>query len=154
MGCSKKLGEKTHAVATILGRELRPLVEEWLRRINLVPALALRPLNNEDRAGYLPKLFHDLICRLSLPERTLPRISASAVAHGQKRRSQRYSPAMLVEESRVLQVVTFRTLHLHKGELDQNQLLLDIMVIADEVDLQLTQAMVGLTETKPAESAA
>jgi hypothetical protein len=61
---------------------------------------------------------------------------------------------MLVEESRVLQVVTFRTLHLHKGELDQNQLLLDIMVIADEVDLQLTQAMVGLTETKPAESAA
>lgn len=145
---------KTNTVATVLGRELQPTVEEWLRRVNLVPALALRPLNKEDRAGHLPQLFHDLICRLSLPERTLPRISASAVAHGQKRRRQRYTPAMLVEESRVLQVVTFRALHLHKGELDQNQLLLDIMVIADEVDLQLTQAMVGLTETKPAESAA
>jgi hypothetical protein len=32
-------------------------------------------------------------------------------------------------------------LHLHLGELDQDQLLLDGMVIADEVDLQLTGAV-------------
>jgi hypothetical protein len=41
----------------------------------------------------------------------------------------------------VFQVVTFQTLHLHQGELDQDQLLLDVMVIADEVDQQLTQAV-------------
>jgi hypothetical protein len=48
---------------------------------------------------------------------------------------------MLVEESRLFQVVTFQTLHRHQGELDQDQLLLDIVVIADEVDLQLMQAV-------------
>jgi hypothetical protein len=48
---------------------------------------------------------------------------------------------MLVEESRVFQVVTFQTLHLHQGELDEDQLLLDIMVIADEVDLPLMQGV-------------
>ena len=32
-------------------------------------------------------------------------------------------------------------LHLHLGELDQDQQLLDGMVIADEVDLQLTGAV-------------
>jgi hypothetical protein len=48
---------------------------------------------------------------------------------------------MLVEESRLFQVVTFQTLHLHQGELDHDQLLADVAVIADEVDLQLTQAV-------------
>ena len=54
---------------------------------------------------------------------------------------------MLVEESRLFQVVTFQTLHRHQGELDRDQLLLDIVVIADEVDLQLTQAVTQLART-------
>ena len=68
-------------------------------------------------------------------------VSSAATAHRQLRRLQGYSPAMLVEESRLFQVVTFHTLHLHQSELDQGQLLLDVMVIADEVDLQLMQAV-------------
>jgi hypothetical protein len=48
---------------------------------------------------------------------------------------------MLVEESRVFQVVTFQTLRLHQSELDKDQLLSDIVVIADEVDSQLGQAV-------------
>jgi hypothetical protein len=41
---------------------------------------------------------------------------------------------MIIEESRVFQVATFSTLHLHQSELDQNQVLLDVIDIADEVD--------------------
>jgi hypothetical protein len=48
---------------------------------------------------------------------------------------------MLVEESRLFQVVTFHTLDLHQSELDQGQVLADVTVIADEVDLQLMQAV-------------
>jgi hypothetical protein len=48
---------------------------------------------------------------------------------------------MLVEESRLFQIVTFQTLHRHQDELDQNQVLLDVVTIADEVDLQLMQAV-------------
>jgi hypothetical protein len=53
---------------------------------------------------------------------------------------------MLVYESRLLEVVTFQTLHGHQGELDREQLLLDIGVIADEVDLQLMQAGMQLAQ--------
>jgi hypothetical protein len=53
---------------------------------------------------------------------------------------------MLVEESRLFQVVTFETLHRHRAELDQEQLLSDIVVIADEVDLQLMQAVTQLAQ--------
>jgi hypothetical protein len=56
---------------------------------------------------------------------------------------------MLVEESRLFQVVTFQTLHLNQSELEQSQVLADVVIIADEVDLQLMQA-VGCWETPAA----
>jgi hypothetical protein len=145
--------EKLKSVATILERELEPTVKEWLRRVNLLPALSRIPLNDDDRASHLPKLFHDLACRLRLAKDAHLPNSTAATAHGQARRLQGYSPAMLVEESRLLQVVTFQTLQIHQNELDRDQLLLDVMVIADEVDLQLMHA-VRSWETQSAQPAA
>src|SRR5260370_22096212 len=125
--------KKSKSVATILERELEPTIKEWLRRVNLIPALTDIPLNDDDRTGHLPKLFHDLACRLRLAKDAHLPIS-TATAHGQTRRAHGYSASMLIEESRGFQGVTFQTLHLHQGELDQDQLLLDVMVIADAVD--------------------
>ena len=48
---------------------------------------------------------------------------------------------MLVEESRIFQVSTFGTLHAHQSKLNQNQVLLDVITIADEADRQLTQSV-------------
>ena len=48
---------------------------------------------------------------------------------------------MLVEESRMLQVSIFQTLQNNNDRVDFSLLLLDVMVIADEVDLQLAEAM-------------
>ena len=61
---------------------------------------------------------------------------------------------MLIDESRVFQVATFGTLHLHQSELDQNQVFLDVMVIADEVDAQLMETVRSLMGAKLAEAAA
>jgi hypothetical protein len=129
------------SVATILEREVQPAIKEWLRRVNLLGALTCIPLNDDDRSQHLPKLFHDLVCRLRLAKDAHLPVSTAATAHGQARRLQGYSPAMLVEESRLFQVVTFQTLHLNQSELEQSQVLGDIVIIADEVDLQLMQAV-------------
>jgi hypothetical protein len=142
------------SVADILERELEPTIKEWLRRVNLVPELTDIPLSDVDRTSHLPKLYQDLISRLRLVRDAHPPISAAAAAHGQTRRAQGYSASMLIEESRVFQVATFSTLHLHQSELDQNQVLLDVMVIADEVDAQLMETVRSLMGTKPAEAAA
>jgi hypothetical protein len=61
---------------------------------------------------------------------------------------------MLIDESRVFQVATFGALHLHQSELDQNQVLLDVMVIADGVDAQLMEAVRTFMEAKVPEAAA
>jgi hypothetical protein len=142
------------SVADILERELQPTITEWLRRVNLVPELTDIRLSDADRTGHLPKLYHDLISRLRLAKDAHSPISVAAVAHGQVRRAQGYSAAMLIEESRVFQVATFGTLHLHQSELDPNQVLSDAMVIADEVDAQLKETVRSLMEPKLAEATA
>jgi hypothetical protein len=142
------------SVADILERELEPTIKEWLRRVNLVPELKDIPLNDADRTGHLPKLYHDLISRLRLAKDAHSPISTAAAAHGQERRAQGYSASMLIEESRVFQVATFGTLQLHQRELDPNQVLLAAMVIADEVDAQLKETVRSLMGAKLAEAAA
>jgi hypothetical protein len=140
-------------VADVLERELEPTIKEWLRRVNLVPELTDIPISDEQRAGHLPKLYDDLIFRLRLAENAPSPVSVAAAAHGRMRCAQGYSVSMLVQESRVFQVSTFSTLHLHRNELDQNQMLLDVMVIADEVDAQLMETVRSLIEAKRTDAA-
>ena len=67
--------------------------------------------------------------------------STAAQRHGQDRRRRGYTAAMMVEESRILQVTIFHTLQKNLGTIDFTVLLLGVMTIADEVDSQLSQAM-------------
>ena len=60
---------------------------------------------------------------------------------------------MIVEESRILQVSIFNTLQNNLGSVDFGTVLLDVMTIADEVDSQLKQAMLGFMETPAVMSA-
>jgi hypothetical protein len=138
------------SVAVILERELAPTIKEWLRQVKLIPDLSNIPLSDSDRTGHLPELFGDLLCRLRLPRDTEPRISIAGAAHGGLRSAQGYSPSMLVEESRIFQVTTFGTLHLHQSELDQSDVLLDVIVIADEADRQLTETVRGFMMARAA----
>jgi hypothetical protein len=146
--CLQSLEEKdkmktVESVATTLERERDSTIKEWLRRVNLVSELTKVPLSNADRTGHLLQLFAGVICRLRSAHDAQPVDSIAAAAHGKLRFAQGYSAAMLVEESRIFQVSTFGMLHLHRKKLDQNQLLLDVITIADETDRQLTQAVCG-----------
>jgi DNA-binding response OmpR family regulator len=134
-------------VAGILQRSTAVIVEDWLTRVKKSTALSRFVLSDQERTGYLPKLIEDLIVRLRSPHITVQEgdsiTSPAAVAHGKLRRSQGYTSAMLVQDSRILQVTLFGTLQKNLGALDFSLLLPDVMTIADEVDSQLTQAMEG-----------
>jgi hypothetical protein len=137
--------EEAGRVAYILDREKERTIKEWLRRVKLVPELMRIRLSDKDRTRHLPVLFREVIFRLRFPNYAACHISGTATAHGHRRQAQGYTPAMLIAESRIFEVVTFRTLHLHRSELDQSRLLSDVMVIADEADAQLMGAVRSLT---------
>ena len=138
-------------VAQILERSAPATIQDWLNRVELEPHIVTVPLDRETRSAYLPQLFHDLVSRLRnpLPLGTRALVSPSAAKHGLQRRQQGYSAAMLVEESRMLQVSIFQTLQDNLHKVDFSLLLVGVMAIADEVDSQLAQQMASyISESK------
>ena len=129
------------SVADILERELHSVIVDWLARVEQEPDLKCIPLNFADRTGHLPHLLHDVIARLRLGAGTKAPISKAAAEHGDLRRKQGYTVAMAVEESRLLQVTIFSTLHKNVKNLEFSMLLPDVVTIADEVDAQLKEQM-------------
>src|ERR1700722_8717699 len=129
-------------VAEILEREIHTLIEEWLSRVEKASDLISIPMNREDRTGHLPHLIHDVISRLRLDAAMEAPVSKAAADHGDLRRKQGYTVAMMVEESRLLQISIFTTLHNNVSQLEFDALLPDVVTIADEVDAQLKGQMV------------
>jgi CheY-like chemotaxis protein len=145
---------KLESVATILERAAASCIEDWFLEVQLDSKLSLVPLAREQRCGHLPQVFRDLVARLraSLPFGSKGPLSEFAANHGLTRRRQGYSAAMMVEESRILQVCIFHTLEKNLASIDFSILLSQVMTIADEVDSQLRQAMECYVEESIADS--
>jgi hypothetical protein len=135
-------------VSAILERDALLTIEDWLVRVERECELTCVPLSKEQRTGHLPQLLHELVYRLRVP-RSLgtKQVSEAAVEHGKTRYTQGYSVAMIVEESRILQVSIFQTLQHNLTTVDFSLLLLDVMTIADEVDSQLKQTLISFAQT-------
>jgi len=131
----------TESVASILEHDFDATIQYWIELVEDDQELTCIPLSFEERSGHLPHLLADLIYRLRLPPTSKADVSLLARQHGDHRRKQGYTAAMVVEESRILEVSIFNTLQNNQPRVDFSQVLLDIMTIADEVDSQLEQAM-------------
>jgi CheY-like chemotaxis protein len=139
----------TESVASILEHDLNATIRDWLALVEQDEELTCVPLSFQDRTGHLPNLLSDLIYRLRLPPIARANISNAARQHGELRRKQGYTAAMLVEESRILQVSIFKTLQNNLTKVDFSKVLLDVITIADEVDSQLKQAMLSYATPSP-----
>jgi hypothetical protein len=130
-------------VADVLEVEMQSTIADWLRRADSEPDIMAVAMTPAERSAHLPYILGDLVVRLRnpLPLGTRALTSDAAHDHGLTRREQGYTPAMMVAESRMLQVSIFNTLQLNRQKLDTTVLLTDVMAIADEVDSQLAQAM-------------
>jgi CheY-like chemotaxis protein len=138
---------KVESLATILERTATSSIDDWYAAVEMEEVLMAIPLSREDRCRHLPQVFRDLALRLHAfkPLGTKELESEAALQHGTERRQQGYTAAMMVEESRILQVTIFHTLQNNLGTIDFSVLLLGVMTIADEVDSQLSQAMKSYT---------
>jgi CheY-like chemotaxis protein len=140
-----RMSAPTESVATILAHDVDATIQNWMALVLQNKELTCIPLSFEERTGHLPGLIADLIFRLRLPPTAKTHLSVSVAArqHGEMRRKQGYTAAMVVEESRILQVSIFNTLQKNLIRVDFSKVLLDVITIADEVDSQLKQAMLS-----------
>ncbi|MGA9717777.1 MAG: response regulator [Acidobacteriaceae bacterium] len=131
------------SVATILEYSIESTIEAWYQRVGNDQKITAISMTREQRVGHLPKVLIDLVNRLRTftPLGSREIVSLAAEQHGRLRREQGYSAAMIVEESRMLQVSIFEILQRNLASIDFSTLLNAVMTIADEVDSQLSQAM-------------
>jgi DNA-binding response OmpR family regulator len=131
------------SVATILEEKAQVTIADWLVLVGADEKVLSVSMDDGARSAHLPQLFRDLVWRLRnpLPLGSRALVSTAAAEHGLLRREQGYTAAMMVEESRILQVSIFQTLQNNLNRVNFSLLLVGVMAIADEVDSQLAQAM-------------
>jgi CheY-like chemotaxis protein len=133
----------TETVAQIIDRTAQATIQEWFERVQTDKKVMTIPLSEEERCRHLPQVFRDLVDRLNSakPIGSAELSSPAAAEHGLNRRKHGYTAAMLVEESRMLQISIFQILQNNLATIDFRVLLIGVMTIADEIDSQLSQAM-------------
>jgi len=133
------------SIATILEQDTQATIEDWLSRVDGERRILTVKMDHKKRSAHLPELFRDLVSRLNkpLPLGSHALVSPAAAEHGRLRRKQGYTAAMMVEESRMLQVSIFQTLQNNLDRVNFSSLLVSVMAIADEVDSQLAQSMMS-----------
>jgi DNA-binding response OmpR family regulator len=139
------------SVAAILRDDTQATIDDWLVKVDSEKHILTVKMDDEQRSAHLHQLFRDLVTRLSkpLPLGSRALVSGAAAQHGTDRRKQGYTAAMMVEESRMLQVSIFQTLQNNLYRVNFSLLLDGVMAIADEVDSQLAQAMAAyVSESK------
>jgi CheY-like chemotaxis protein len=136
------------SLAAILERTIGSTIQDWYKLILKEKLVMSVPMSHDLRCGHLPQLFHELADRLraSEPIGTTRSVSPAAALHGMNRRRAGYSAAMLVEESRILQITIFKTIQNNLATIDPSLLLHGLMTIADEIDSQLSQAIASFLE--------
>jgi len=105
-------------VADVLEREMDFVIHDWMEMVEKQDDVMHIPLNFDERTGHLPQLLRDVITRLRLDVCTKAHISIAAGQHGNLRRKQGYTVAMMIEESRLTEVCIFTTLNKSSTELD------------------------------------
>jgi CheY-like chemotaxis protein len=140
------------SLAEILERSTQDTIRYWYALTQTTNLLAAVPLSQQVRCSHLSQLFLELVVRLrsSKPIGGDVSISLAAAEHGRNRRRLGYNAAMLIEESRLLQVSIFKTLQDNLASIDCSLLLKGVMTIADEVDGQLAQQVASFaTDVAP-----
>jgi len=131
------------SVATLLERDIGVTVQRWLSRVHQIKELTSLPLSDNERTAHVPEILKNITGRLRGTRviEAIASLSPAAAAHGQLRYHQDYTAPLIVQESRVLQVSIFETIQRNLASVDFSLVLPDIMLIADEVDAQLTQSI-------------
>jgi CheY-like chemotaxis protein len=133
-------------VADILEASIQPTIELFLDHARRDKLLLQPDLSPAERTGHLHGLLENLVKRLRSEkpiDAPSPDPAVAAHLHGSQRRAQGYSVAMLIAESRMLQISIFEILRRNLDCINCSTLLDSLMVIADGVEAELQQTVSG-----------
>jgi len=147
--CIQRNLAKTRHAGAILPNRLPELVSEnkasiierWYTTVEMDPELARITLSREERIDHLPEVMDELVRPGALPHRLGAEIRNAASKHGHTRRRQGYTPALLLEEGRILHNIIAEQAHRNLLRVDISNLLPDLLVIDDRLHRMLRYSL-------------
>jgi hypothetical protein len=124
--------------ADVIERETDFVIHDWMERAQKHEDLMRIPLTFDARTGHLPQLVRDVQPDCDWMSEQRPRSPLRRVLTGTLCRKRGYTAGMLIEESRLLEVYLFTTLHKSSTQLDLIKLLPDVVTLVDELDASKT----------------
>jgi hypothetical protein len=105
------------------------------------PELGRIKLLREERIDHLPEVLEELVRPGALPHHLGAEIRNAATKHGQKRRGQGCTPALLLEEGRILHNVIAENVHRNLLSVDISNLLPDLLEVDDRLHRMLRYSL-------------
>jgi len=130
-------------IASILNREFDLVTTLWLERMKQVTELRAFRLTVAERTANIREMVAAITERLlsGRKEEAADHACAGAIAHGKLRFRQGYTVALMMQETRLLQVSIFEIIDQNLDTVDFTLLLPDLMTIADEMNSQSIQSV-------------
>jgi DNA-binding response OmpR family regulator len=131
----KQTAPLTQRLQQIIIQNREGLIEDWFHAVESDAELKEVVMTREDRIDHLPDVLAEIVRPRMSGLGIEPASRSSAAKHGKKRRTQGYTPAMLLEEARILHRVIANCTQNNLLAVDISLILPDLIDVGDKLHL-------------------
>jgi DNA-binding response OmpR family regulator len=132
----------TKRLQEIILENKQAIIEDWLRMVEVIPEMRLVPLTRDERINHMPEVLDELLrSRSSEQDIMSERALQAARKHGVKRREQRYTIPMVLEEGRVLHFLISDYMRRNLLQVDVSFLIPDLNEVSDRIHRLVQEAV-------------
>jgi DNA-binding response OmpR family regulator len=141
-------------LADVISANKAAIIERWYTTVEMDSELGQITLTREERIDHLPEVLDELVQPGALPHRLGAEIRNAASKHGHTRRNQGYTPALLLEEGRILHNMIAEQAHRNLLRVDLSKLLPDLLEVDDRLHRMLRYSLEAFLTPNNASKAA
>ena len=131
----------TERLNRVIEKNRDSIVEAWYERVEKDPEISKVRLPREERIDDLPKVLDEII-RPSDEQKEIKATGKSAsYKHGEKRRKQRYTLCMVLEETRILHRVIADCMQKNLLQIDISNLIPDLIEVYERMQAMLEHSL-------------
>lgn len=131
----------TDRLNRVIERNRDGIVQAWYEAVERDPEISKIRLSRDERIDHLPQLLDELVRPLDSEKKTKSGSRSAAHEHGDKRRKQRYTLGMLLEETRILHRVVANCMQKNLMQIDISNLIPDLIEVHDRMQAMLQHSL-------------
>lgn len=140
----------TKRLRQIIRKNKQNIIEDWLHLVEQVPEIAVVPLARDQRVNHMPEVLDELLrSRSSEQDIATERALESAAKHGIRRREQRYTIPMVLEEGRILHFVISDHTRRNLLQIEISFLLSDLNEVNDRIHRLVQESVRAYLQIEP-----